>query len=413
MRFFYTLFIFLYGLLIKLASLFNTKAAQWVQGRKFIFTHIEEALKHNKKQLIWVHAASLGEFEQGRPIIEALKEKHPDYGIILTFFSPSGFEVRKDYELADFVFYLPLDTPKNAERFLKLVPVHLAVFIKYEYWYNYLKAIRRKGIPIVFVSAIFRAKQPFFKFYGHWFLSHLKKIDWFFVQNQDSLDLLNKVGISKASLSGDTRFDRVADIANKAKPNTLIEQFKGNSKLLLAGSSWPEDEALIYPLLQKYPELKIIFAPHQIDEKHIQSIEKNCEGKALRYSQATAKNTSEKQVLVIDNYGLLSGLYRYANFTFIGGGFGVGIHNTLEAATFGMPIFIGPNYQKFQEAKDLVSLNAIEVVEDDKQLEQSLIKLLSNPNDCLEKGQKAREYVQSKKGASNHILKYLREKPFI
>lgn len=411
MRLLYTLFIFFYGWSIKLASLFNTKAKQWTRGRKDIFKHINEALKENDKPLVWVHAASLGEFEQGRPIIEALKEKHPEYGILLTFFSPSGYEVRKDYDLADFVFYLPLDTPQNAKRFLELVPVRLAVFIKYEYWYNYLKAIRQKEIPIVFVSAIFRANQPFFKFYGSWFLKHLKQVNWFFVQNQKSFDLLKEAGISKASLAGDTRFDRVADIAKKANANTLIEQFKGESKLLLAGSSWPEDEALIYPLLQKIPELKIVFAPHQIDEKHIQSIEKNCEGKALRYSQATQEN--KKQVLIIDNYGLLSSLYRYADFTFIGGGFGAGIHNTLEAATFGMPVFIGPKYEKFQEAKDLVSLNAIEVIEEAKQLEQSLVDLLFNPDKRIEKGKKARDYVKSKTGVTNHITDYLEDKKLI
>lgn len=410
MRLVYSLFIFIYGLFIKLISLFNTKAKQWVKGRKDIFIHIEDALKHNKKPLIWVHAASLGEFEQGRPIIEELKNRHPNYGIILTFFSPSGYEVRKDYDLADFVFYLPLDTPQNAKRFLELVPIRLAIFIKYEYWYNYLNAIRRKEIPIVFVSAIFRAKQPFFKFYGAWFLKHLKQVDWFFVQNQQSLDLLKEVGISKASLSGDTRFDRVEDIANKAKPNALVAAFKSNNKVLLAGSSWPEDEALIYPLLKEISDLKIIFAPHQIDEKHIQSIEKNCAGKALRYSQATKENINEKSVLIIDNYGLLSSLYGYADFTFIGGGFGVGIHNTLEAATFGMPIFIGPKYEKFQEAKDLVSLGVIEVIKDTKQLEHSLVDLLSDHGYCIKKGKKAQEYVKSQAGATKHILNYLENK---
>jgi len=410
MRLIYSLFIFIYGLIIKLSSLFNAKAAQWTKGRKDIFPRIEQMLEYNKKELIWVHAASLGEFEQGRPIIESLKEKHPEYGIILTFFSPSGYEVRKNYELADFVFYLPLDTPQNAKRFLDLLPIRLAIFIKYEYWYNYLKAIRRKEIPIVFVSAIFRAKQPFFRFYGSWFLNHLKQVDWFFVQNQNSLDLLKKVGISKVSLSGDTRFDRVADIAKKAKENTIIKQFKRDSKLFLAGSSWPEDEALIYPLLEKFPDLKFVFAPHQIDEKHIQAIEKNCTGKSLRYSQATKDNVNEKQVLIIDNYGLLSSLYRYADFTFIGGGFGAGIHNTLEAATFGMPIFIGPKYEKFQEAKDLVSLHSIEVIKEAKELEQSLEYLLSNLDQHIEKGQKARNYVKSKTGVTNHIIKHLENK---
>ncbi|MDA3906029.1 MAG: 3-deoxy-D-manno-octulosonic acid transferase [Bacteroidales bacterium] len=407
MRIIYSLFILFYGFSIRLASVFDSKAALWINGRKNIFKKIENALKENSKPLIWIHAASLGEFEQGRPIIEALKAKHPKYGILLTFFSPSGYEVRKDYELADFVFYLPLDTPKNACRFLEIALIKLAIFIKYEYWYNYLNIIHKKEIPIIFVSAIFRNKQPFFKFYGVWFLKHLKQINWFFVQNQQSFYLLENVGILNADISGDTRFDRVAKIAQNAKANNLVEIYKGNAKLLLAGSSWLDDEALIYPLLNKFPELKIIIAPHQIDEKHIQNIKKNVADKFVLYSKANIDNVNEKQVLIIDNYGLLSSLYRYADFTFIGGGFGVGIHNTLEAATFGMPIFIGPNYKKFQEAKDLVELGAVEVVKDSLQLEKSILHLLTFSEKRLHKGQISRDYVKSKTGATNHIISYL------
>lgn len=407
MRFLYTLFIYFYGFFIKLASFFNAKADQWVKGRKDIFNRIEKALINNKKSLIWVHAASLGEFEQGRPIIEALKQKHPDYAIFLTFYSPSGYEVRKKYELADFVFYLPLDTPQNAKRFLDTVPVHLAIFIKYEYWYNYLNTIFIRKIPIVFVSAIFRKNQPFFQFYGRWFLKHLKQVDWFFVQNEESFKLLKDATINQASLSGDTRFDRVTDIASKAEENPLIEHFKGKSKLLLAGSSWPEDEALIYPLLKKFPDLKIVIAPHQIDNKHINTIEKKCHGKAIRYSQAKKEQWAGKQVLIIDNFGLLSSLYRYADYTFIGGGFGAGIHNTLEAATFGMPIFIGPNYKKFQEAKDLAKLGVIQIVENAHVLENKIMELQNDIKTTSRLGDLSRDYVQKNTGATEHIIKYL------
>lgn len=413
MRLFYTFFVYTYGFAIHLASFFNPKAKQWVQGRKAIFTQIKSALSKNNKPLIWIHAASLGEFEQGRPIIEELKEKHPEYGILLTFFSPSGYEVRKNYASADFVFYLPLDTPKNAKQFLEIANIKLAVFIKYEYWYNYLNALQKNEIPLVFVSAILRPKQIFFQAYGSWFLKHLKKVNWFFVQTQESLDLLSKKGITNASLSGDTRFDRVAEIAKLAKPNDMVAQFKGNSQLLLAGSSWPEDEAIIYPLLTQIPELKIIFAPHQIDPKHIAEIEKNCNGKSILYSKAKKEQVSNYKVLIIDNFGLLSSLYHYADFTFIGGGFGTGIHNTLEAATFGMPIFIGPNYEKFQEAKDLVNLHSIFVVEDKESLQNNLEHFISNPEKRREKGQKAQAYVQAKIGATQHILGILKEKKWL
>ncbi|HAG16105.1 MAG TPA: 3-deoxy-D-manno-octulosonic acid transferase [Bacteroidales bacterium] len=413
MRLFYTFSIYLYGWLIQLAAIFNTKAAQWVEGRKQLFDQLEEALKKNDKPLIWMHCASLGEFEQGRPVLEAIKEKHPHYGILLTFFSPSGYEVRKNYELADFVFYLPLDLPKNADRFLTITKVELAIFVKYEYWYNYIAALRKRKIPVVLISAIFRPNQLFFRFYGHWFLNHLKQINWFFVQNTESINLLEKAGIQQHSLSGDTRFDRVAAVSANSKPNALIEKFKGNSKLLLVGSSWPADESLIYPLIRKMPDLKVVFAPHQIDSKHIQEIQSNSGSKTIAYSQAKSENIEEKQILIIDNFGLLSSLYRYADFTFIGGGFGAGIHNTLEAATFGMPIFIGPNYQKFQEAKDLVSLGAIELVSDTHSLEKSILSLIDNPEIRLEKGQKARTYVQKNIGATHLILSVLEEKNFL
>jgi len=413
MRFFYRFSVVLYGFFIRLASLFNAKAAQWVSGRRNLLKIIEKDMTEVQKPLIWLHCASLGEFEQGRPVLEKLKETHPEYGILLTFFSPSGYEVRKSYPLADYVYYLPLDTLKNARAFLNLVPVKLAIFVKYEFWYNYMHVLQTRNIPLVFVSAIFRPQQSFFRFYGSWFLKQLKKTTWFFVQNQQSLQLLKSVGISQASLSGDTRFDRVAEIARQAAPNEFLPQFKESQKLLLAGSSWPQDEALIYPLLDRFPKLKVVFAPHQIDEKHLEQIEQNCQNKSVRYSNAKPDILKEKQVLIIDNFGLLSSLYRYADFTLIGGGFGAGIHNTLEAATFGMPIFIGPNYQKFQEAKDLINIGAIEVITEALVLQTKLESLVNDKNLATKMGEAARSYVQKQTGASMHIVTHLEKQNLI
>lgn len=413
MRFFYRFSVVLYGFFIRLASLFNAKAAQWVSGRRKLLQTIEKDMANQQKPLIWLHCASLGEFEQGRPVLEKLKETHPEYGIVLTFFSPSGYEVRKSYPLADYIYYLPLDTLKNARAFLNLVPVKLAIFVKYEFWYNYMHVLQTRNIPLVFVSAIFRPQQNFFRFYGSWFLKQLKKTTWFFVQNQQSLQLLKSVGISQASLSGDTRFDRVAEIARQAMPNEFLHAFKGSQKLLLAGSSWPQDEALIYPLLDHFPELKIVFAPHQIDEKHLEQIEQSCQNKSVRYSKANPDKLKEKQVLIIDNFGLLSSLYRYADFTLIGGGFGAGIHNTLEAATFGMPIFIGPNYEKFQEAKDLINTGAIEVITEALVLQTKLENLINDKDLATKIGEAARNYVQKQTGASMHIVTHLEKQNLI
>jgi 3-deoxy-D-manno-octulosonic-acid transferase len=413
MRLFYSLGIYIYGLVIRMAALFSPKAKQWIQGRNNIFKRLKSELSQENRPLIWIHAASLGEFEQGRPVLEEIKKTHSDYAILLTFFSPSGYEVRKNYALADYIFYLPLDIPGNAKRFLGITQVKLAIFIKYEYWYNYLHYLAQKKIPLVFISAIFRPNQIFFKAYGKWFLEKIKKADWFFVQTQESLALLNQKEIKDASLSGDTRFDRVKDIANQAKSNALVQAFKGHSELLLAGSSWPEDEALIYPLLKSHPDLKIIFAPHKIDEKHLLHIENQSGEHCIRFSKATAEILSTKKVLIIDNYGLLSSLYRYADFTFIGGGFGEGIHNTLEAATFGMPIFIGPNYQKFAEAKDLIDLEVIHVVENTSSLQKHLNLFLESESKSIQVGLKAQHYVESKTGATQHILDQLKNKNLI
>lgn len=406
MRAFYTLGIVLYGYLVRLAALWNKKAALWVQGRRNIIQRINKDLKDIKGHSIWIHSASLGEFEQGRPLIERLKESHPQLKIILTFFSPSGYEIRKDYPLADYVYYLPEDTPANARQLIAAIQPKLAVFIKYEYWYNYMNELNQAKIPLIFISGIFRSSQPFFQFYGGWFLKHLKNADHFFVQNELSVKLLKEVGISQVSLTGDTRFDRVAEIASKVKPNDIVKSFKSDSKLLLGGSTWPEDEKLLHTLALSQAHLKIIIAPHLIDENHILQIESIFQG-ALRYSQLKDEKLEQVQVLIIDNMGMLSSLYQYADMAFIGGGFGVGIHNTLEAATFGMPIFIGPNYQKFQEAKDLLNIGVIQVVDNADHLEESVKKLLEEDSDLEYISQRSKCYVQDNTGATDAILDFI------
>lgn len=406
MRVVYSFGVCLYACLIRLASLWNEKAKHWINGRKNILSRIENDLKENDAEIVWIHSASLGEFEQGRPLIESLKEKHPELKIFLTFFSPSGYEIRKDYPLADYIYYLPEDSVSNARQFLKLVKPKMAVFIKYEYWYNYMSELNKAEIPQIFISGIFRPKQPFFRFYGGWFLKHLKYVEYFFVQNEDSVQLLKKFGIDKVSKSGDTRFDRVAEITNKVESNTIIEDFKNGEDLFLGGSTWPPDEQIIKGLHLQNPNLKILIAPHLIDENHILQIEALFPN-SIRYSKANESDLKEIPVLIIDNMGMLSSLYQYASYAMIGGGFGVGIHNTLEAATFGMPIFIGPNYQKFQEAKDLIQLGVIAVIKDAEELDKAVSILQKDAAKWNSIAVESKKYVKANTGATQMILDFM------
>lgn len=406
MRVIYSFGIFLYGVLIRLASLWNEKARFWVDGRKNILSRIADDLKDNDSNIIWIHSASLGEFEQGRPLIEALKEKHSEVKIFLTFFSPSGYEVRKDYPLADYIYYLPEDSVSNARQLIKLVKPKMAIFIKYEYWYNFMNELNKVQTPLIFISGIFRPSQHFFKFYGGWFLKHLQQANHFFVQNEVSVQLLKEVGIDRVSKSGDTRFDRVASITAKEEPNSILEEFKNKQDLFLGGSTWSPDEQIIKDLHLQQPKLKLVIAPHLIDESHIQQIEELFPN-SVRYSMANSVALKEIPVLIIDNMGMLSSLYQYADFAMIGGGFGVGIHNTLEAATFGMPIFIGPNYEKFQEAKDLIDLGVITVVENAQDLDLTLTSLLNDDSKVHAISEQSRQYVKSNTGASQMILEFV------
>lgn len=408
MRLLYTIGIYLYGFIARFIATFwnDQKVRQWVDGRKNLIHKIEEDLSEENSPVFWIHSASLGEFEQGRPLIEKLKAEKSEYKILVTFFSPSGYEIRKNYPLADYVFYLPEDTPSNARRFLTIVQPKAAVFIKYDYWYNYMYQMSLNKTPLIFISSIFRPSQAFFQFYGAWFLKHLDHVNHFFVQNEISKSLLEEVGINQVSISGDTRFDRVAQIAEQVDENELVRKFKNNQKLFLGGSTWPEDEKLISYIADKIPGLKILIAPHQIDEEHIRQIEGVFKS-SIRYSNAKQEDLEQAQIMIMNNMGMLSSLYQYADMAMIGGGFGAGIHNTLEAATFGMPIFIGPRYEKFQEAKDLISEGVIEVVTQEEDLFEEVSKFLNDEDIRLEISMLSKNYILKNKGATQQIFDYL------
>lgn len=395
----YNFGIFFYGLLVKGLALFNPKAKLFIQGRQKIFPLLEEKINSRHKH-VWFHFASLGEFEQGRPVLEKIKERYPEKKIVITFFSPSGYEIRKDYPLADGVFYLPMDTAANAQRFIDIIQPEIAIFTKYEFWYHYFKTLKKNNIPLFLISGIFRPEQLFFKWYGGFYRRMLNCVTHFFVQNIESMTLLEKIGIEEVSLSGDTRFDRVYENVAAAKKLALVEQFIQQSKVLIAGSTWPQDEALIAILIKKYPDWKVILAPHEIGASHINAL-KDLYPEAIKYSDLQNHAQANPQVLIIDNIGLLSSLYQYGTLAYIGGGFGAGIHNTLEAAAFGLPAIFGPNFHKFQEAKDLVALQAAISIASEEELEQAFL-LFSHD---AASGKKARDYVVQKKGATAGILK--------
>jgi 3-deoxy-D-manno-octulosonic-acid transferase len=406
MMIFYLLGIKVYFLLMKFAALFNPKANLWIEGRKGLLKRIKNEIGINEK-IAWFHCASLGEFEQGRPVIENFKEKHTDYKILLTFFSPSGYEIRKNYEHADYVYYLPLDTPNNAKRFVKFVNPSMVFFVKYEFWPFFIREIGKRNIPLYLISGIFRRDQRFFKWYGFQARKTLKNFKHFFVQNKKSKGLLESIKLYNTTISGDTRFDRVYSIAQNTKELPLIKKYINNKTTLIAGSTWKPDEEIIVSYFNDNPsKFKLIIAPHEIHNENINRIQNsfNSDVNVMLFSDATESNIDNADVLIINSIGLLSSLYKYANIAYIGGGFGKGIHNTLEAATFGLPIIFGPNYLKFQEAVDLIkqessfsisSLNEFEII----------INTLLRDNDLLkDKGNLSAQYVKQKCGASNSIL---------
>ncbi|HEY3372606.1 MAG TPA: glycosyltransferase N-terminal domain-containing protein [Prolixibacteraceae bacterium] len=405
MNFLYKLSIFFYSLLIKLASPFNQKASQIGKGRQMVFKELPHKINHGRP-IIWVHCASLGEFEQGRPLIEAIKQQHPSYQIFLSFFSPSGYEIRKNYELADYIYYLPADTKKNAQQLIDLIQPEIVFFVKYEFWFHYIQELKKRNIPLYIVSAIFRENQLFFKNspWGKWYRNLLFQFEHFFVQDQQSVELLGRIGLKNVTKAGDTRFDRVAEIARNRKMIPLIEKFKNNQLLVVAGSTWKPDEEMLVEYIHAHPGIKFIIAPHETKKGNIDRLISLLKTPVLCYTEAVIDEVSDQQVLIIDTIGLLSSIYQYADLAYIGGGFGVGIHNTLEAAIFGMPIVFGPNYLKFNEATTLVKLGVAFPVEDYPQLQTILDTILSD----LEKREKialaCSNFTDQNLGATQTIL---------
>ena len=403
MTFLYNTGIKLYKGAVALASLFNRKAALLHQGQKN-WSHRLRVATNGKTGFVWIHAASLGEFEQGRPLIEYIRKNNADKPILVTFFSPSGYEVRKNYELADVVCYLPFDTKANVVEFLEIVKPSLAVFVKYEFWYNYLNALKARNIPTYSISTIFRKEQAFFKAYGKWYRKMLGCFDYLFVQDQKSADLLSSIGLIKHEVAGDTRFDRVRDNLKQAKDIDVVSAFCGTSKVLVVGSSWPKDEEMICQYVNNISDLKVIFAPHEVHEAHIAALEKMVNKPLMRYTEATTENVRDKAVLIVNTIGLLASVYKYADITYVGGGFGVGIHNILEAATFGKPIIFGPNYKKFNEAVDLVAQKGAFVVDNYETLKSILDKMLQSDAFINEAGAQSMAYVEANLGATKKIM---------
>lgn len=410
MAFFYNIGIRAYTAAIRLASPFNEKAALWTQGRKGIRNRIK-AVSREAGRLIWFHAASLGEFEQGRPVIEALKQQQPDTKILLTFFSPSGYEVRKNYQEADYIFYLPADTPANARLLIGHFKPDAAVFIKYEFWYNYLHELHRQHIPAYLISAVFRPAQAFFKPWGGLQRKMLHCFTRLFVQDAESVRLLASAGISCAEQTGDTRFDRVKQIAGQSRNIETVEAFLNGAPAVVCGSTWPPDEELLLSYISDYRgTYKWIIVPHEIGESHIRNIQEKCRKKTARYSAWKTGNDSSAEVLIVDCIGLLSSLYRYGRLAYIGGGFGAGIHNTLEAAVYGIPVLFGPRFRKFREAVELAAQGGAFPVKDATELREILDALLGDPGIARTAGEKARDYVDSQLGATDRILKYLQNR---
>ena len=405
MRIIYYAGIALYGLLIRIAALFgNKKAGLWVKGQKGLIRKIENSVNPNEKR-IWMHCASLGEYEQGKPVLEEIKRRHPEYKIVLTFFSPSGYEIRKNDTLPDYAFYLPLDSPKNAKSFIEAIAPEKAFFVKYEFWYYYLNKLKNKDIDTYLISANFRSNQIFFKKYGGWYRSILRMFSHLFVQNEKSVKLLENAGIKNVSISGDTRFDRVSDISKNYRLLPEIEAFAENSWCIVAGSTWPPDEAIIVQFLNQttYP-IKAIIAPHEIDSNRIQKLKESLSIPAVCYSERNNSNITEARVIIIDSIGILSSIYRFGKVAFIGGGFGKGIHNTLEAATYGIPVLFGPYFNKFEEAVDLVKKGGAFSINELKGFSTKINSFYNRPELQAAAGGKAGNYVKNNTGATDKIL---------
>jgi 3-deoxy-D-manno-octulosonic-acid transferase len=404
----YNLGIRVYHLAILVASLFNKKARLWIHGRKRIFEQISTKIDP-ASSVIWFHCSSLGEFEQGRPVMEKIHDIFPGRKILLTFFSPSGYEIRKNYSGADYIFYLPLDTRRNALKFLSLVKPETVFFIKYEYWFHFLSHLQKMNVKIYLISGIFRPGQVFFKWYGKWFREILRSFHHLFVQDNESAGLLKSIGFENVTICRDTRFDRVYSIAQKAIEFPLIRSFTNGKMTLIAGSTWPPDETIIVRFINenKLP-VKYIIAPHEIHEHGITQLQESILRKTVRYTSLDESEIKEADVLIIDTIGILSSVYQYGSMAYIGGGFGKGIHNILEAATFGLPIIFGPNFQKFHEANDLIKLNGAFSIKNLGDFNRIINTFIANHQAFKTAGENSREYVRSNLGATDIITKFVR-----
>lgn len=406
MNILYNFGIYTYKQLVNIASFRNLKARKMKQGHKEIFHYLAQNADP-EGGYIWIHASSLGEFEQGRPIIEAIKAHYPEQKIAITFFSPSVYEVRKNYPKADLICYLPFDLPNNVNRFLNILKPKQAIFIKYEFWGNYLNALAKRNIPTYIISAIFRPSQIFFRPYGGYFRKILQNFEHLYVQDENSKKLLKDIGITKVSVTGDTRFDRVLEIRSQAKELPLIEQFSKEKFTLIAGSSWPKDEEIFIDYFNRHPEMKLIIAPHEIHEEHIQFILSRLNRTTIRYTQADEKNIQKADCIIIDCFGLLSSIYRYGQVAYVGGGFGAGIHNVPEAAVYSIPVIFGPNHKKFKEAKELIIAGGGFSISKSEDFKLVMDRLLKNKEFLSKAGITAGQYIQNNSGASKKILKEL------
>jgi 3-deoxy-D-manno-octulosonic-acid transferase len=405
MSFIYNFILLFASQFLELLAFFNPKIKLFVSGRKSVF----ETLKNNIQEFdktIWFHAASLGEYEQGLPVIEKVKQKYPNHKIIITFFSPSGYEIRKNNTVGDVTVYLPLDTISNAKQFLKVVHPEMVFFIKYEFWPNYLKELRNQNIKAYLISGVFRKNQAFFKWYGGFYRKALKTFTYFFVQNETSKKLLQSIGFENVKISGDTRFDRVATILEKDNTLDFIEQFKNNQTTIVIGSSWPKDEELLVNFInQAADNVKFIIAPHNIIAEQITNIKSQITKSSVLFSEKSNIDLSSFNVFIIDTIGILTKIYSYADIAYVGGGFGnPGVHNVLEPATFGIPIVMGPNYSHFEEATALVGLGGCVSIKDTNSLTETFNLLLQNEDERVEKGHICSTFVQMNKGATAHIL---------
>lgn len=393
-----------------LAGPFNPKARAFTLGRRDIFKRLANSLSSNTAPIIWVHCASLGEFEQGRPVIEKLKLEFPKYKILLTFFSPSGFEVRKNYDQAEYIFYLPWDTQRNASRFIDIVNPVLAIFVKYEFWYHYTTQLKKRNIPLLSVSSIFREDQLFFKSYGGFYRKILFNFSYFFVQNDESARLLRTLDVRNFIKAGDTRFDRVNEMVKRSSDLPIISTFKGNEKIMVIGSCWPEDLEVLIPFINEhYHHIKFIIAPHEISESFISNLEQSLNAETMRYSAIETTKAERTQVLIIDNIGMLGRLYKYGEFAYIGGAFGKGLHNILEAACYGIPIFFGnKNYEKFQEAVDLINRGGAFEVADYPDFKNKY-EAVTLPQTFLLACEVTRQYVEENLGATEKVMQFCRK----